>query len=91
MLVFVNQKKGADLLAKSLEKVGINATSLHGGKAQDIREWAVEGFKSGKYDVLVATDVAGRGLDIKGIQHVINFDMPPKIEGIGKYSYDIVH
>lgn len=55
--------------------------ALHGGKQQDVRVAAVDAFKAGQYEVLVATDVAGRGLDIKGIKHVINYDMPAKIEG----------
>mmetsp|Transcript_16321 Transcript_16321/g.39113 ORF Transcript_16321/g.39113 Transcript_16321/m.39113 type:complete len:722 (-) Transcript_16321:859-3024(-) len=80
VMVFVNQKKVADVLAKSLDKMNFKATSLHGGKAQEIREAALAGFKDGTYDVLVATDVAGRGIDVEGVQHVINFDMPKNIE-----------
>jgi len=80
VMVFVSSKKGADVLARYLEKEGIRATVLHGGRTQDQRETALEGFKSKKYDVLVATDVAGRGIDIKGVNHVINFDMPKNIE-----------
>jgi superfamily II DNA/RNA helicase len=53
---------------------------LHSGKSQEQREWALEEFKQGRFDVLVATDVAGRGLDVKGVTHVINYDMPKNIE-----------
>eukprot|EP00921_Rhytidocystis_pertsovi_P024755 GHVQ01039839.1.p1 GENE.GHVQ01039839.1~~GHVQ01039839.1.p1 ORF type:complete len:727 (-),score=150.54 GHVQ01039839.1:66-2246(-) len=81
VIVFVNQKKVADVLAKALSKMGIRASSLHGGKAQDNREAALAMFKAGDIDVLVATDVAGRGIDVDGVQLVINFDMPKDIEG----------
>lgn len=65
IIIFANQKKGCDVLAKSLEKMGYKAVSLHGGKAQDVREVALAQLKSGAKDILVATDVAGRGIDIK--------------------------
>ncbi len=57
------------------------STVLHSGKSQEQREYAMEGFKTGKYDILVSTDVAGRGIDVKGVTHVINYDMPKSIEG----------
>lgn len=53
---------------------------MHGGKIQEQREHSLEGFKSGRYDILVATDVAGRGIDVQGVTHVINYDMPKNIE-----------
>merc|ERR1719431_463783 len=80
ILIFVNQKKGADVLAKSLEKMGYNAATLHGGKGQEQREHALSGLKSGAKDILVATDVAGRGIDIKDVSMVINYDMAKTIE-----------
>ncbi|XP_076048541.1 putative ATP-dependent RNA helicase DDX23 isoform X2 [Oratosquilla oratoria] len=80
VLIFVNQKKGADVLAKGLEKLGHNATTLHGGKGQEQREHALANLKSGAKDILVATDVAGRGIDIKDVSLVINYDMAKNIE-----------
>ena len=80
IIIFVNQKKGADVLAKSLEKMGYNAATLHGGKGQEQREIALGGLKSGAKDILVATDVAGRGIDIKDVSMVINYDMAKSIE-----------
>jgi len=80
IMVFVNSKKGTDVLAKSLEKSGMKAASLHGGKTQEQRESSLEGFKEGRYEVLVCTDIAGRGIDVRGVTHVINFDMAKNIE-----------
>lgn len=76
VIVFVNKKKTCDTLSKSLEKLGYRCISLHSGRSQDQREIAMDGFKAGKYDILVATDVAGRGIDVHGVTHVINYDMP---------------
>ncbi|XP_026192501.1 DEAD-box ATP-dependent RNA helicase 21 [Cyclospora cayetanensis] len=80
VMVFVNQKKSADALAKALSKLGFSTIALHGGKAQENREAALSFFKEGSYDVLVATDVAGRGIDVEGVRLVVNFDMPKEIE-----------
>merc|ERR1712194_228407 len=80
IIVFVNQKKAVDVLAKSLDDSGYRVCSIHGGKSQEQREWAMNSFKEGRYDILVATDVTGRGLDIEGVMQVINFDMPKTIE-----------
>jgi ATP-dependent RNA helicase DDX23/PRP28 len=80
ILIFVNQKKSADILSRALEKMGYKATTLHGGKSQDQRELSLQQLKSGTKEVLVATDVAGRGLDIKDVSLVINFDMARSIE-----------
>lgn len=80
IIIFVNQKRGADILAKSLDKLGHKAISLHGGKIQEFRENALDWLKSGHKDILVATDVAGRGLDIKNVSLVINYDMPKSID-----------
>ncbi|CAH1118034.1 unnamed protein product [Phaedon cochleariae] len=80
VIIFVNQKKGADVLAKGLEKLGHNACTLHGGKGQEQREYALASLKSGAKDMLVATDVAGRGIDIKDVSMVINYDMAKTIE-----------
>lgn len=80
VIIFVNQKKGADVLAKGLEKLGYNACTLHGGKGQEQREFALASLKNGSKDILVATDVAGRGIDIKDVTMVINYDMAKSIE-----------
>ncbi|XP_008550913.1 probable ATP-dependent RNA helicase DDX23 [Microplitis demolitor] len=80
VIIFVNQKKGADVLARGLEKIGFNACTLHGGKGQEQREYALASLKGGSKDILVATDVAGRGIDIKDVSMVINYDMAKTIE-----------
>ena len=75
-LVFVRTQRGADRLARNLRKEGFSAGELHGGMSQPQRERALGRFASGANDVLVATDVAARGLDLDDITHVINFDAP---------------
>uniref|UniRef100_A0AC34QDQ4 RNA helicase n=1 Tax=Panagrolaimus sp. JU765 TaxID=591449 RepID=A0AC34QDQ4_9BILA len=80
IIIFVNQKKGADLLGKSLQKLGFKPVVLHGGKGQDVREYALEALKRGDANILVATDVAGRGIDIKDVRLVLNYDMAKSIE-----------
>ena len=74
--VFVNSKLGCARLARSLEKEGLKTTALHGDKSQEERLKALEAFKSGEVDLLVCTDVAARGLDIKDVPAVFNFDVP---------------
>ncbi len=76
VLVFVGTKFGASRLAHYLERQGINATAIHGDKSQQQRTEALEAFKSGTVRVLVATDVAARGLDIDDLPHVINYELP---------------
>jgi ATP-dependent RNA helicase RhlE len=76
VLVFVRTKHGADRLAKQLEQDGLRSVALHGDKTQGARNKALEFFKTGKANVLVATDVAARGLDIDNLPHVVNFDLP---------------
>ncbi|KAF9928983.1 DEAD (Asp-Glu-Ala-Asp) box polypeptide 23 [Linnemannia zychae] len=80
IIVFVNQKKGCDTLAKMINSTGLRAVTLHGGKSQEQRELSLSQLKSGKADVLVATDVAGRGIDVQNVSLVINFDMAKNIE-----------
>ena len=74
--VFVNSKLGCARLARTLEREGLKATALHGDKSQDERLKALDAFKKGEVDLLVATDVAARGLDIKDVPAVFNFDIP---------------
>jgi ATP-dependent RNA helicase RhlE len=76
VLVFCRTKIGADRLASTLGRMGIRAVALHADRTQQQRMSAVEGFRTGTYPVLVATDVAARGLDIDGIAHVVNFEVP---------------
>lgn len=80
IIVFCNGKKGCDVLSRSLDKQGFPTATIHSGKDQATRELAIEGFKSGEFEILVATDIAGRGIDIQGVEHVINYDMPKDIE-----------
>ncbi|TMW55689.1 hypothetical protein Poli38472_010571 [Pythium oligandrum] len=86
VIVFVNIKKECDVVAKFVSNEGFRTTILHGGKSQDQREESLKQFREGYCDVLVATDVAGRGLDIPDVTHVINYDLPSKIEN---YSHRI--
>ncbi|CAM6106288.1 unnamed protein product [Calypogeia fissa] len=79
-IIFVNTKKSADSLSRQLDRGGYRVTTLHGGKTQEQREISLEGFRNKRYNCLVATDVAGRGIDIPDVAHVINFDMPNNIE-----------
>jgi ATP-dependent RNA helicase RhlE len=76
VLVFSRTKHGADRISKRLDHSGIVAVALHSGRSQNQRQNALDGFKSGKYQVMVATDIAARGIDVEGISHVINYDVP---------------
>jgi ATP-dependent RNA helicase RhlE len=75
-LVFVRTKRGADRLVKRLRTRKIEAVAMHGDKSQGQRERALARFESGKVDALIATDVAARGIDVDGVTHVVNFDVP---------------
>ncbi|CAI5735553.1 unnamed protein product [Peronospora destructor] len=86
IIVFVNIKKECDSVAKFVSNEGFRCTILHGGKTQDQREESLKMFREGYCDILVATDVAGRGLDIPDVTHVVNFDLPSKIQN---YSHRI--
>jgi len=83
-LVFLRTKHRTDRVAKALHKAGFKAKAIHGGRSQRQRQQAIDGFRQGRYTVLVATDVAARGLDVQGITHVVNFDIP-------KCSDDYIH
>jgi ATP-dependent RNA helicase RhlE len=84
VLVFSRTKHGADKIHRKLERAGVNAVAIHSGRSQAQRERALDGFRSGKYQVLVATDIAARGIDVRGISHVVNFDVP-------NYAEDYIH
>jgi ATP-dependent RNA helicase RhlE len=75
-IVFTRTKHGANRLAEQLDRSGIVALAIHGNKSQGARERALEGFKVGSVAVLVATDLAARGIDVDGISHVFNYDLP---------------
>ena len=75
-LVFSRTKHGADKIVRFLEAAGIDANAIHGNKSQGQRERALDLFRSGRVPVLVATDIAARGIDIPGVSHVLNFDLP---------------
>ncbi|MBD1210842.1 MAG: DEAD/DEAH box helicase [Ignavibacteria bacterium] len=80
VLVFSRTKHGADRIMRRLERKGFPSIAIHSNRSQGQRQTALAGFKSGKYKIMVATDVAARGIDVDGISHVINFDTPPDAE-----------
>uniref|UniRef100_A0AAA9S1U0 RNA helicase n=1 Tax=Bos taurus TaxID=9913 RepID=A0AAA9S1U0_BOVIN len=80
VLIFAEKKADVDAIHEYLLLKGVEAVAIHGGKDQEERTKAIEAFREGKKDVLVATDVASKGLDFPAIQHVINYDMPEEIE-----------
>jgi ATP-dependent RNA helicase RhlE len=75
-LVFSRTKHGADKIVKALEHVGLKAQAIHGNKSQNARQLALNNFKEGKIRILVATDIAARGIDVDELSHVFNFDLP---------------
>ncbi len=80
VIVFTRTKRGADRVAERLAMAGIGATAFHGNKAQNARQRALNDFTAGHVRVLVATDIAARGIDVSNVTHVINFDMPMEPE-----------
>ncbi len=79
-IVFTRTKHGADRVAKTLDEAGIDARAIHGNKSQGQRVRALESFRGGEARVLVATDIAARGIDIDGVSHVVNFELPEVAE-----------
>jgi len=84
ILVFSRTKHGADKISRRLARMGVNTVAIHSNRTQGQRERALEGFKRGEFRVLVATDIAARGIDITGISHVVNYDVP-------QYAEDYIH
>ncbi len=84
VLVFSRTRRGADRICKKLTRSGIEAVAIHSNRTQNQRLKALDGFKRGRYQVMVATDIAARGIDIQGISHVVNFDVPA-------FAEDYVH
>ena len=80
VLVFTRTKHGANKVVEQLERSRIGAAAIHGNKSQSARERALNGFREGTVRVLVATDIASRGIDVKNISHVINYDLPNEPE-----------
>jgi ATP-dependent RNA helicase RhlE len=80
VLVFTRTKRGANRVAEQLDRGGVRAEAIHGNKSQNARQRALEAFKSGRIRVLVATDIAARGIDVDGISHVVNFEIPNEPE-----------
>jgi len=84
VLVFSRTKHGADKICRRLDKAGVLSVAIHSNRTQKQRQRALEGFRAGKYQVMVATDIAARGIDVDGISHVINYDVPT-------YAEDYIH
>jgi ATP-dependent RNA helicase RhlE len=80
VLIFSRTKHGADRVARDLERDGFEAAVIHGNKSQNARQKALNGFREGSVRILVATDIAARGIDVPGISHVVNFDLPDEPE-----------
>src|SRR5712672_1641626 len=80
VLVFSRTKHGANRLVQQLDKGGVRAEAIHGNKSQGARQRALDAFKAGRVRVLVATDIAARGIDVDGVTHVINYDLPNEPE-----------
>jgi ATP-dependent RNA helicase RhlE len=83
-LIFTRTKRGAERLSKDLVRDGFNAAMIHGDRSQSQRNAALSGFQEGRYQVLVATDIAARGLHVDDVAHVINYDVP-------KMAEDFIH
>jgi ATP-dependent RNA helicase DDX5/DBP2 len=80
IIIFTDTKRGADHLQRGLRNQGVSALAIHGDKTQQERDWTLDQFKKGRCLVLIATDVASRGLDVKDVMYVINYDFPKQIE-----------
>jgi ATP-dependent RNA helicase RhlE len=80
VLIFTRTKHRARNLARDLEKLDYRVSPLQGNMSQNRRQQAIQGFRNGRYDILVATDIAARGIDVSDISHVINFDMPDTVD-----------
>ncbi len=76
VLVFSRTKHGADKICRKLEHAGVKSVAIHSNRSQSQRQKALDGFRAGKFQVMVATDIAARGIDIEGLSHVVNFDVP---------------
>lgn len=84
VLIFSRTKHGADKICRRLDRANVLSVAIHSNRTQKQRQRALEGFRAGKYQVMVATDIAARGIDVDGISHVINYDVP-------RYAEDYIH
>ncbi|MCK4913202.1 MAG: DEAD/DEAH box helicase [Planctomycetes bacterium] len=84
VLIFSRTKHGADKICRRLDKAGVSSIAIHSNRTQKQRQRALDGFRAGKYQVMVATDIAARGIDVNAISHVINYDVP-------RYAEDYIH
>src|SRR6478735_6048296 len=80
VLVFTRTKHGANKVAEQLDRTGVSSAAIHGNKSQSARQKALDAFKRGSIRVLVATDIAARGIDVDDVTHVINFELPDEPE-----------
>jgi ATP-dependent RNA helicase RhlE len=80
VIVFARTKHRADVVSRNLERDGFAAAVIHGNKSQNARQRALNGFRDGSVRILVATDIAARGIDVPGISHVVNYDLPDEAE-----------
>lgn len=80
VLIFTRTKHEADKLSRRLERWGIKSMAIHSNRTQAQRQRAFSGFKEGRFSILVATDLAARGIDVEGISHVVNYDIPQEAE-----------
>ena len=80
VIVFTRTKHGADAVTRNLAKTGYSVAAIHGNKSQNARQKALKGFRDGTVRILVATDIAARGIDVPGISHVINYELPDEAE-----------
>jgi ATP-dependent RNA helicase RhlE len=80
VIVFTRTKHGADRVTRDLERDGFDAAVIHGNKSQSARQKALNGFRDGSVRILVATDIAARGIDVPGISHVVNYELPDEAE-----------
>ncbi|HEY2874291.1 MAG TPA: DEAD/DEAH box helicase, partial [Reyranella sp.] len=80
VIVFTRTKRGANRVAEALEKTGVSSEAIHGNKSQNARQRALDSFSRGRARVLVATDLAARGIDVQGVTHVINYELPAEAE-----------
>jgi len=86
VIIFCNERKAVDAVSQYLQNLKFNVVGIHGGKPQSMRESIIDGFRTGYYDYLVATDLAGRGIDIEGITLVLNYDIP---DDISKFKHRV--
>ena len=91
VLVFTRTKSRAKSLARQLDSSGYKVISLHGNLTQPKRQQALDGFRDGRYEIMIATDIAARGIDVTRISHVINYDMPSTADAYTHRILSLIH